>query len=74
MQVNGHVPPPLHGRDRSDVIDVTVRNPDGFRRRIGRIDQLEYSFPFTSGVDDGATSGPLIDDEVAILLKRPDRE
>ena len=74
MEINRHVPFPFDRRDRANVIDVGVRDPDGFERGAGMLDRINQALAFTAWIDDDCAFRAVIDQEITVLLKRADRD
>ena len=59
MQVKRELPLASHRRDRADVIEVRVREPDRLERDAGRAHHLDDALAFVAGIDEhGATASP----------------
>ena len=61
-----------HSRKTTEVIEVRVRQPDALERRARGPQGREDALRLIAGIDQHRAIRRLIDDEVAVLLERPD--
>ena len=74
VQIHRDVPTAANARDRTDVIQVRVRQPDRFGYRARFLDGRDQQIRLRAGIDDRAAIGGRLDDEIAVLLKCADRQ
>src|SRR5687768_18109607 len=74
VEVDWHIPALLDRRNRPNVIDVGVRDPDGLERRAGFIDCVNEALPLAAGIYDDRLSGARVHYQVTVLLERADGE
>jgi hypothetical protein len=55
------------------VIEMAMRDPDGIECEVLRRETRPELVAFRSGIDDRGTTRGVIDQEIRIGLKRPDR-
>src|SRR5215207_5262671 len=74
MQIHRDIPASLHACNAPDMIEVRVREPNRLGRRATLFDAGDNAIGFRARIYDGTAIRVRIDEEIAVLLKRPDRE
>src|SRR5687768_6399234 len=74
VEIHGHVPPTLERRDRPNVIDMRMRQPDRLGYGADSVDRPDDALALGAWVDDRTLRRDGIYQEVAVLLKSPDGE
>src|SRR5687768_16528978 len=74
MQVDGHVPPPLHGCNRADVIHVCVCHPDRDDITAHPLDFGHEPVAIAARIDNSRCAATRIGYDVGVLLKWPEYE
>jgi hypothetical protein len=74
MEMNRHVPPPLDRGDRTDVIYMRVRDPDGAKLMTSPLDLGDDCVTVTARINDSSRSSRRVGDDVTVLLERTENE
>ena len=74
MEIDRNVPPSLYRRNRTDVVNVRVSNPDRLERRRGIVDCLYESISLTARIHYDRAVSAVIHQQIAVLLERADGE